>query len=66
MPSYYPITAYESNTWQVLRVRNRAGNDHDGKASVEFLQALLEQIEETLERRHVLEMRMDEAFSAKT
>lgn len=62
VPSYYPITAYEANTGQVLRVRNRAGNVHDGKASVEFLEELFAQLEATLERRHVLEMRMDGAF----
>lgn len=62
VPSYYPITAYEANTGQVLRVQNRAGNVHDGKASVGFLQGLFEQLEATLERRHVLEMRMDAAF----
>jgi len=62
VPSYYPITAYEANTGQVLRVQNRAGNVHDGKASVAFLGELFEQLEATLERRHVLEMRMDAAF----
>ena len=62
VPSYYPITAYESNTGQVVRVCNRAGNVHDRKASVEFVEALFEQLDETLERRHVLEMRMDGAF----
>ena len=62
VPSYYPITAYEANTGQVLRVQNRSGNVHDGKASVEFLEALFVQLDETLERRHVLEMRMDGAF----
>ena len=31
VPSYYPITAYEANTGQVLRVGNRAGNVHDGQ-----------------------------------
>ena len=62
VPSYYPITAYEANTGQVLRVRNRAGNVHDGKASVAFLEELFEQLRATLERRHVLEMRMDGAF----
>ena len=61
-PSYYPITAYESNTGQVVRVCNRAGNVHDGKASVGFVEALFEQLDGTLERRHVLEMRMDGAF----
>lgn len=65
VPSYYPVTAYEANTGQVLRVHNRAGNVHDGKASVEFLQALYAQLDETLERRHVLEMRMDGAFFLK-
>ena len=34
VPRYCPITAYEAKTGQVLRVRNRAGNVHDGKASV--------------------------------
>jgi hypothetical protein len=62
VPSYYPITAYEANTGQILRVQNRAGNVHDGKGSVEFLKALFAQLDETLERRHVLEMRMDGAF----
>jgi hypothetical protein len=62
VPSYYPVTAYEANTGQVLRVQNRAGNVHDGKASVEFLKALYVQLDETLDRRHVLEMRMDGAF----
>jgi hypothetical protein len=62
VPSYYPVTAYEANTGQILRVQNRAGNVHDGKASVDFLKALYAQLDETLERRHMLEMRMDGAF----
>ena len=62
VPSYYPITAYEANTGQVLRVRNRSGNVHDGKASLAFLGELFEQLGVTLERRPVLEMRMDGAF----
>ena len=62
MPSYYPITAYEANTGQVLRVCNRAGNVHDGQASVAFLGELFEQLGATLARRPVLEMRMDGAF----
>lgn len=62
VPSYYPITAYEANTGQVLRVQNRAGNVHDGKASVAFIEALFAQLDETLDRRHLLEMRMDGAF----
>ena len=62
VPSYYPITAYEANTGQVLRVGNRAGNVHDGRASVSFLDELFDQLDATLERRPVLEMRMDGAF----
>jgi len=62
VPSYYPITAYEANTGQVLRVSNRAGNVHDGKASLAFLGELFEQLGTTLQRRPVLEMRMDGAF----
>ena len=62
VPSYYPITACEANTGQVPRVCNRAGNVHDGKASVTFLDDLFDQLDATLERRPVLEMRMDGAF----
>ena len=62
VPSYYPITAYESQTGQILRVQNRAGNVHDGKASLGFLQALFAQLDASLPRRPVLEMRMDGAF----
>lgn len=62
VPSYYPITAHEANTGQVLRVANRAGNVHDGKASVSFLKDLFAQIDRTVARRPVLEMRMDGAF----
>lgn len=65
VPSYYPITAYEAHTGQILRVRNRAGNVHDGKASLEFLQELFAQLDASLTRRPVLEMRMDGAFFRK-
>ena len=34
VPSYYPITAYEAQSGQILRVENRPGNVHDGKASL--------------------------------
>jgi len=65
VPSYYPITAYEAHTGQILRVRNRAGNVHDGKASLEFLQELFAQLDASLTRRPALEMRMDGAFFRK-
>ena len=63
VPSYYPITAYEANTGQVLRVRNRAGNVHDGKGSLEFLQELFSQLRDTLKCRPVLEKAIDSLAS---
>ena len=60
-PSYYPITAYEAQSGMVLRVSNRPGNIHDGKASVPFLEELFEQIDRTLGGR-IEEYRMDGAF----
>lgn len=62
VPSYYPITAYEAGSGQVLRVRNRSGNVHDGKASIRFLRDLFAQIRETLPRMRKIEFRMDGAF----
>ena len=62
VPSYYPITAYEANTSQILRVHNRPGNVHDGKASIEFLDDLMTQFERTGLGRLHHEYRMDGAF----
>lgn len=62
VPSYYPITAYEAQSGQILRVRNRPGNIHDGKASLSFLRALFAQIRQTLGLGYLLEFRMDAAF----
>lgn len=62
VPSYYPITAYEAQSGQVLRVQNRPGNIHDGKAALSFLKALFGQLRATLGRGHLLEFRMDGAF----
>lgn len=62
VPSYYPITAYEAQSGQILRVENRPGNVHDGKASLGFLEALVDQIGETVDRSVSLEFRMDGAF----
>ena len=61
VPSYYPITAYEAQSGQVLRVQNRPGNIHDGKAALPFLRALLRQLRATLGTVR-LEFRMDGAF----
>jgi hypothetical protein len=62
VPSYYPITAYEAQTGQVLAVENRPGNVHDGKAGVRFIEQLIERLRSELGRGPVLEMRMDGAF----
>jgi hypothetical protein len=62
VPSYYPITAYLSETGHILRVKNRSGNVHDGKASIPFLRDIFRQIEETLGKHYWLNFRMDGAF----
>jgi hypothetical protein len=62
VPSYYPITAYEAQSGQMLRVQNRPGDIHDGKAALPFLRDLLAQVRATLGRRYQLEFRMDGAF----
>jgi hypothetical protein len=62
VPSYYPITAYEAQSGQVLRVQNRPGDIHDGKAALPFLRALLRQLRTTLGAGYPLEFRMDGAF----
>jgi hypothetical protein len=62
VPSYYPITAYLAETGQVLRVKNRSGNVHDGKASITFLHDLFGQIKDTLGTAYRLNFRMDGAF----
>src|SRR5690606_22859649 len=62
VPSYYPITAYEAQSGQVLRVQNRSGNVHDGKAALGFLRDLFAQIAATLGGGYTLEFRMDGAF----
>ncbi len=62
VPSYYPITAFLAETGHMLRVKNRSGNVHDGKASVHFLRDLFQQVEETLGSTYRLIFRMDAAF----
>jgi hypothetical protein len=62
VPSYYPITAYLAETGQILRVKNRSGNVHDGKASITFLRDLFSQIQETMGSAYHLNFRMDGAF----
>jgi Transposase DDE domain group 1 len=62
VPSYYPITAYEAQSGQMLRVQNRPGNIHDGKASLGFLRALFTQLAASFGGTRLLEFRMDGAF----
>ena len=62
VPSYYPITAYEANSGQILRVHNRPGNVHDGKASLTFIDALGLQLQRTGLNDLTWECRMDGAF----
>jgi hypothetical protein len=62
VPSYYPILAHVAETTHILRVQNRSGNVHDGKASLSFLRDLWEQLVATLARVRGVRVRMDGAF----
>ena len=62
VPSYYPIMAHLAETTHVLRVKNRSGNVHDGKASLPFLRELWGQLLASATRRAQLRFRMDGAF----
>ena len=62
VPSYYPITAYEAQSGQVLRVQNRPGNVHDAKGARRFLREVFAQLRATLGVGYRLEFRMDGAF----
>ena len=44
VPSYYPIMAHLAETTHILRVKNRSGNVHDGKAGLPFLRDLWAQL----------------------
>ena len=61
-PSYYPIMAHLAETTHVLRVKNRSGNVHDGKASLAFLRDLWAQLATWATRGAQLRFRMDGAF----
>lgn len=62
VPSYYPILAHVAETTHILRVKNRSGNVHDGKASLPFLRDLWDQLVATLGRQRNIRFRMDAAF----
>jgi hypothetical protein len=62
VPSYYPILAHEAQTGQIVGLRNRPGNVHDGKKSEAFLRGLIQDLREAMGKRVRLEFRMDGAF----
>src|SRR3989337_3496456 len=62
VPSYYPIMAHLAETTHVLRVKNRSGNVHDGKAGLPFLRDLWRQVGTLLPRGGTVRFRMDGAF----
>jgi hypothetical protein len=62
VPSYYPIMAHLAETTHVLRVKNRSGNVHDGKASLTFLRDLWTQLTTARLGSGQLRFRMDGAF----
>ncbi|MDP6268666.1 MAG: IS1380 family transposase [Arenicellales bacterium] len=61
-PSYYPISAYGAELGNILRLENRAGNIHDGKASLGFLTRVFDQLRDETEAGLKLRFRMDGAF----
>ena len=62
VPSYYPILAHLAETTHILRVKNRSGNVHDGKAGLPFLRDLWTQLATTLPPGATVRFRMDGAF----
>ena len=62
VPSYYPILAHVAETTHILRVQNRSGNVHDGKASLPFLRELWKQVTATVGPPRAVRFRMDGAF----
>jgi len=62
VPSYYPILAHLAETTHILRVKNRSGNVHDGKAGLPFLRDLWTQLTGTLPTGARVRFRMDGAF----
>lgn len=62
VPSYYPILAHLAETTHLLRVQNRSGDVHDGKASLPFLRALRVQLVPLVARARDVRFRLDGAF----
>jgi hypothetical protein len=62
VPSYYPILAHLAETTHVLRLKNRPGDVHDGKASLSFLRDVWAQLTPIVRRAADVRFRMDGAF----
>jgi hypothetical protein len=62
VPSYYPILAHLAQTGQILALKNRPGNIHDGKRAGTFLYELIRELRQYLGSRLRLQFRMDAAF----
>jgi hypothetical protein len=62
VPSYYPILAHLAETTHILRVQNRSGDVHDGKASLPFLRTLWTQLRTWVQHPHDVRFRLDGAF----
>jgi hypothetical protein len=56
------ILAHVAETTHILRVKNRSGNVHDGKASLPFLRELWDQLTATVTAPRLVRFRMDGAF----
>src|SRR6267378_2871037 len=61
-----PAITRSSRMWRrphnILRVKNRSGNVHDGKASLPFLRELWDQVMATVTAPRLVRFRMDGAF----
>jgi hypothetical protein len=62
VPSYYPILAHLAQTGQIVGLKNRPGNVHDGVRALGFLRDLIHELRRALGRAVRLEFRFDGAF----
>jgi hypothetical protein len=62
VPSYYPILCHIAEIGQILRWKNRPGNNPDGKRAEYFLLDVVREIRRLLGPRMRLRFRMDGAF----
>ena len=60
--SYYPILAHVAQTGQIIAVKNRPGNVHDGKRAELFIRDVVRRVRRELGHSVGLEFRLDGAF----